>query len=353
MKFGLIGTGAIGALRAEALRRCGVASLVAVSDLDEARARAAAPAAAYHPTPQALISDPDVEAVVISTPPQFHEALAVSALRNGKHVLVEKPMAATVESCRRMVEAAQDAGRLLTVGFNHRYFPALKVVRDAVRSGALGRLTHVRAYAGHMGLQEFKAPWMYDAEIMGGGALMDNGIHILDLCRYIMGDFRQVFGYALNDTWKLGGAEDNAMALFRSDEGVVCSLHASWTEWKGYRFHVEAYGDRGMARAYYAPLMATVITMDKPGGQRKVTRNFYPANIVREKLKGWQSTTVQALCEELEDFVALAGGGEGTGRIATGLDGLRAIEVGKAVYASGRAGAAITLEPLAGRAVAA
>lgn len=346
MKFGLIGTGAIGALRCEALRRCGSTSLAAVSDLDEARARASAPGAAYHRTPESLLADPSLDAVVISTPPQFHEPLAVGALRNGKHVLVEKPMAATVESCRRMVTAAQEAGRLLTVGFNHRYFPALKVVRDAVRNGDIGRLTHVRAYAGHMGLQEFKAPWMYDAEIMGGGALMDNGIHVLDLCRYVMGDFRQVFGYALNDTWNLGGAEDNALALFRSDEGVVCSLHASWTEWKGYRFHIEAYGDRGMARAYYAPLMATVITMDRPGGRRKITRNFYPANIVREKLKGWQSTTVQALAEELEEFVTLARGGAGAGRIATGLDGLRAIEVGKAVYASGRGGKTIILDPL-------
>lgn len=353
MKFGLIGAGAIGALRAEALRRTRSTSLIAISDLDESRARAAAPGARYHAAGDSVIGDPEVEAVVISTPPQFHEPLAVQALRAGKHVLVEKPMAATVDSCRRMVDAAQESGRLLTVGFNHRYFPALKVVRDAVRSGEIGKLTHVRAYAGHMGLQEFKAPWMYDAQIMGGGALMDNGIHILDLCRYIMGDFREVFGHTLNDTWNLGGAEDNAMALFRSDAGVVCSLHASWTEWKGYRFHIEAYGDRGMARAYYAPLMATVITMDRPGGERTIKRNFYPRNIVREKLRGWQSTTIQALGEELEDFVAVAQGGEGTGRIATGLDGLRAIEVGKAVYASGKAGKALTLDPLSAASAAA
>lgn len=346
MKFGLVGAGAIGALRAEALRRSGSTSLVAVSDLDESRARAAAPGARYHASAEALVADDEIEAVVISTPPQFHEPLAVEAVRRGKHVLVEKPMAATVDACRRMVDAAADAQRLLTVGFNHRYFPALKVVRDAVRSGELGQLKQVRAYAGHMGLQEFKAPWMYDAGVMGGGALMDNGIHILDLCRYVMGDFREVFGFTLNNTWNLGGAEDNAMALFRSDAGVACTLHASWTEWKGYRFHVEAYGDKGMARAYYAPLMATVITMDKPGGARQVKRHLYPANIVREKLKGWQSTTIQALAEELDDFVLMAGGGEGTGRAARGVDGLRSIEVAHAVYASGVSGRSIVLDPL-------
>ena len=347
MKFGLIGAGSIGALRAAAVAKSAGNDLTAVFDLDEGRARAAAPKATYYPSPEALFGS-DVEAVVISTPPQFHEALAVAAVAQGKHVLVEKPMAATVEACRNMIEAAEAAGRLLTVGFNHRYFEALQVLRDTVKSGAIGKLSHVRAYAGHMGLQEFKAPWMYDSEIMGGGALMDNGIHILDLCRYVMGDFREVYGHALNGIWNLGGAEDNAMALFRSEAGVVCSLHASWSEWKGYRFHVEAYGDKGMARAYYAPMMSTVITMDKPGGERTVKRDFFPRNIVLEKLQGWQSTTVRALAAELDDFVAVASGQPGTGRIATGRDGMRSIEVGKAVYASGKAGKAITLPPLDG-----
>lgn len=346
MKFGLIGTGSIGALRASAIGKTPDASLAAVFDLDAERARKAAPGATLSASPEALIDDANVDAVIISTPPQFHEPLAVAAVKAGKHVLVEKPMAATPDACRRMVDAAAEANRLLTVGFNHRYFPALKLVRDTIRSGALGKLSHVRAYAGHMGLQEFKAPWMYDAEIMGGGALFDNGIHILDLCRYLMGDFREVYGHALNGVWNLGGAEDNAMALFRNDEGVACSLHASWTEWKGYRFHIEAYGDKGMARAYYAPLMATIITMDKPGGERTIKRHFYPANIVKEKLQGWQSTTIQALSEELVDFMALARGEAGSGRIATGVDGLRSIEVAKAAYASGKAGKAIVLDPL-------
>lgn len=352
MKFGLVGAGSIGQLRADAIRRANSTSLVAVNDLDEGRAKAAAPGARYYSSFERMLAAPDVDAVVISTPPQFHERLAVTALQAGKHVLVEKPMAPTVEACRRMLEAALEHKRLLTVGFNHRYFPPLKVMRDAVLSGELGELRHVRAYAGHMGLQEFKSPWMYDAEVMGGGALMDNGIHILDLCRYVMGDFREIYGHTLNDTWKLGDAEDNAMALFRSDKGVVCSLHASWTEWKGYRFHIEAFGDRGMARAYYAPLMSTVITMDKPGGKRTIKRDLYPGNIVREKLKGWQTTTVAALAEELEDFVALALGGHGSGRIATGLDGLRSIEVGKAVYASGKTGQRIVLDALPSKVLA-
>ncbi|WP_395622136.1 Gfo/Idh/MocA family protein [Sphingomonas daechungensis] len=345
MKFGLIGAGAIGAIRASALERSKSCSLTAVHDLDEARARSLAPSATFHSTVEALIESPDVEAVLISTPPQFHEALAVAAAKAGKHALVEKPMAATPDACEQMIKAAKAAGTLLTVGYNQRYFPALKVVRDAVMSGDIGRLSHVRAYAGHGGLGEFKAPWMYDQAVMGGGALMDNGTHIVDLVRYIVGDPTEVFGQALHRVWGLD-VEDEAMALLKSEDGVAASIEASWDEWKGYRFHIEAYGDRGMAKAYYAPMFATVIRMDKPGGSKSVERKFYPESIIREKFRGWQSTVIQAFVEEFDDFAAAAAGQQGSGRIAMGADGMRAVQIAHAVYDSSRTGSQVKLAPL-------
>ena len=345
MKFGLIGAGGIGAIRAAALARSKSCSLTAVHDVDEARARSVAQSARFHANVEELIESPDVEAVIISTPPQFHEPLAVAAAKVGKHALVEKPMAATPEACERMIDAARAAGTLLSVGYNQRYFPALKVVRDFVQSGEIGRLSHVRAYAGHVGLAEFKAPWMYDAAVMGGGALMDNGTHLVDLVRYVMGDPTEVYGQALHRVWGLD-VEDEAMALLRNEDGVVASIEASWDEWKGYRFHVEAYGDRGMARAYYAPMMATVVRMDRPGGQRKVERRFYPESILREKFRGWQSTAIQTFLEEFDDFAAAASGQQGSGRIALATDGLRAIQIAHAVYNSSRTGNRVLLDPL-------
>lgn len=346
MKFGLVGAGGIGAVRAAALAGTHGAELVAVHDVDRARAATVAPGARFFSTAKEMLEWDGIDAVIISTPPQYHHDLAVLALGASKHVLVEKPMAATVQECRSMQAAAVKANRVLSVGFNHRYFKAMKLMRDIVRSGAIGPLTHVRAYAGHTGLSEFKAPWMYDAKVMGGGALMDNGIHVLDLVRYIMGDFTEVYGYRSMAVWGLDGAEDNAVALFRSCTGVLGSLQASWGEWKGYRFHVEAYGPKGMVRAYYAPMMATVITMDKPGGDRRIVRHFFPRDIIREKLKGWQSTVIATFVEEFEDFMALARGEAGSGRIATAADGVRSIEVAKAVYKSGESGSAVVLAPL-------
>lgn len=346
MKFGLLGIGGIGGVRAAALAKTPGANLAAVHDLDPARAAKQAPGVRFFSAPREMLDWNGIDAVIISTPPQYHHDLAIQALAAGKHVLVEKPMAATVDECRSMLAAAVQAKRILTVGFNHRYFKALKLMRDTVNSGVIGPLSHVRAFAGHTGLSEFKAPWMYDAKVMGGGALMDNGIHVLDLMRYVMGDFTEVYGYKSTAIWGLDGAEDKALALFRSSTGVLGSLEASWSEWKGYRFHVEAYGPKGMVRAYYAPMLTTIITMNKPGGVRRVKRHYFPGDIVREKLSGWQSTVIGTFVEELQDFMALARGEAGSGRIATGLDGLRAVEVAKAVYLSGQDRKAVQLQEL-------
>lgn len=347
MRFGLIGAGGIGALRAAALQRAEGIELAAVHDLDEARARKIAPGARFFPRAEQLFDSADVDAVVISTPPDSHEALATGALEAGKHVLVEKPMAPSVDACRRMVDVARRHQRLLTVGYNHRYFPATKLVRDTVRSGEIGKLAHVRAYAGHSGLSEFKAPWMYDAAVMGGGALFDNGTHVIDLLRYVMGDAEEVCGMASNGVWHLPGVEDNAFALIRSADGVIGSVDASWSEWKGYRFYIEAYGDKGMARAYYAPMMATVIKLDRPGGNRKVKRHFYPGLMLLEKLRGWQSTVIQTFIEEFRDFVQIADNRDSDAvRIASAADGARAIEIAKAVYSSSQSGGSVRLAPL-------
>ncbi len=333
MRFGLIGLGAIGQIRRIALDRAPGCSLTAACDMDRERARSIDCESIAFPSAEALIASDACDAVIISTPPDTHEKLTVSALESGKHVLVEKPMASSAAACRRMVEASGRMGRILTVGFNHRYFAAIKVVRDAISSGAIGDLSHVRAYAGHAGLAEFKAPWMYSRNVMGGGTLMDNGIHVLDLTCHLMGGVSHVAGATSFRNWHLD-VEDNAFVILTNRKGIVGHMHSSWSEWKGYRFFVEAYGDRGMARAYYAPMSSIVITMDRPGGKKRVKRGFYVGSIVQEKLFGWQSTVVQAFIEELGDFVDLAEGCSSDGLIARGEDGLRLAEIIEAVYRS-------------------
>ncbi|MEP6658027.1 MAG: hypothetical protein ABJC33_12375, partial [Betaproteobacteria bacterium] len=157
----------------------------------------------------------------------------------------------------------------------------------------------------------------------------------------LLGDVEEIYGVATSGIWKLDGAEDNGIVIMRSPAGKHAVLQATWSEWKGYRFHVEAYGDRGMVRASYAPMMSSAIYLDKPGGSRRRTFNLYPANIVREKLRGWQSTVIRGFRKEIVDFVALCAGRAGV--IADGFAGFRAAEIADAVHRCTRERAAIRL----------
>lgn len=334
VRFGLIGAGNIGQLRARALGMLANSELSAIADVDTERAKAVAtsPQTRVFDDYQKMLASDAVEAVIVSTPPQFHEEIVTAALEAGKHVLCEKPLANTVDACRRMVEKSRETGKVLTTGFNHRYFAAIEFVKQTLDGGEIGELDHIRAFAGHTGLAEFKAPWMYDKDVMGGGALMDVGIHLIDLTRYLLGDIVEVFGVATCNVWKLDRSEDNGFALLRNPQGRHAVLHATWSEWKGYRFHIEAYGDKGMVRAYYAPMATMAIYMEKPGAPRRRKYNFYPMNIVKEKLYGWQSTAVKSLHDELNDFVGLSNGRKGA--IADGFAGFRAVEIANAIYRS-------------------
>ncbi|HET6566582.1 MAG TPA: Gfo/Idh/MocA family oxidoreductase [Rhodothermales bacterium] len=344
LRFGLAGAGVIGQIRARALSKAPNGSLSAVFDVNAAAtgALASAHGAAAIERYEDLLGREDVDAVIVSSPPQFHEEQVITALEAGKHVLCEKPLANSPAAARRMVEAAKRTGQTLSTGFNHRYFPAIQFVKQTLESGLIGELDHIRAFAGHQGLSQFRAPWEYDKHVIGGGALLDVGIHMLDLTRYLLGDVAEVYGKATGNVWKLNGSEDNGLVLMTSPAGKSAVFQATWSEWKGYRFHIEAYGTKGMARAYYAPMMSMRIILDEPGGQAKRERNFYPKVILREKLKGWQSTVEQTFTQELEDFVRFTQG-ERNSTIANGFSGFRTIEIANAVYQSTRSGAPVKL----------
>ena len=329
MRIGLIGAGEIGRIRAAAVASTAGFELVAVADPAVERARA------IHGEAfgdwRAVAEGETLEAVVVSTPPDTHEEIVVAALRAGKHVICEKPLAPDREAARRMVSAARGCGRTLAVGFNQRHFPAVQFVKSFLDEGRLGAVRHVAAYAGHRGLAEFHAAWERDPQSTGGGALMDNGIHLIDLVRYLGGDFDYAEGVRSHAVWGQE-AEDNAMALLRAEDGRWASLHASWSEWRGYRQAVEVFCQRGVARVAYGPMYAAVTLVDEPGGRPRTTRRFYPGVAVREKLRGWQSTVVHTFSQELLDLAARLRG-EAVAS-AEGFDGFRAVEIAQAVYSA-------------------
>jgi predicted dehydrogenase len=236
----IVGGGLIGQKRAHTLAG---ARLVACADLDAGRAERLArttPGAVATDDWRGAIDRPDVEIAVIATTNDALAEVARFAVEAGKHVLVEKPAARTVAEIDTVIAAAQRHGRLVRVGFNHRYHPALRQAYALFRSGALGELMFVRGRYGHGGRVGYQNEWRANPLVSGGGELIDQGVHLIDLSRWFLGDFVHVTGFACTYYWPMP-VDDNAFLLLRTASRQTASLHASWTEWKNL-FSLEIYG---------------------------------------------------------------------------------------------------------------
>ncbi|MCB2128756.1 MAG: Gfo/Idh/MocA family oxidoreductase [Rhodobacteraceae bacterium] len=343
MRIGVIGAaGKIGQMRVATILAEPRAELAAVMDMSMEKARAHAHGAPAFDRLEAFLAVP-MDAVVISTPAHVREPLCLAAFAAGLHVLSEKPLHHTVEGSRRIVAAAKAAGRHLGAGFNMRYYPAFSYVRDVMQSGQIGEIDHIRIYGGHEGLPKFAFDWEYKSEISGGGALWDVGIHMTDMARHLMGEITEVYGVASENVWKVRGSEDNAMAIFKSPEGLPAIYQASWIDWNGYKSAVEVYGSRGMVRGAYAPMENVLITMEKTGGAPRRTVNRHRGIQIAEKLRSWKVTALKSFQAEMGEFIDLMEGRQGL-RIADGHAALRAVEVAAAVPESSRTGLPVRLD---------
>ncbi|HEX5418009.1 MAG TPA: Gfo/Idh/MocA family oxidoreductase [Chloroflexota bacterium] len=332
MRFGLIGYGGIGQLRAQALRQTAGASLAMIAEpVAGRRAEAARLGVPTTASIEEVVTSPNVDAVVVSTPPNLHREHCAAALLNGKHVLCEKPLAPTVDDCRYLVELATTRNLTLATGFNYRFYPAVVKARQIIGDGRIGEVDHVKSFAGHPGGPEFTHQWVHDPSIVGGGALMDNGIHLADLTLHFLGDVATTYGLASERVWQFPGSEDNGYLLMSTPDGRVGTLHASWTDWSGYHFSVEIHGTEGSVRLSYPPMLT--VLHRRPAGSAKRGRReffFFPAFQVLERVRSYRWTVVRSFVDEQGDFIARVRGRAGVG--ASGLAGLRAVELAAAAY---------------------
>jgi predicted dehydrogenase len=239
----IIGSGFIGAKRAASLPE---GSLQVVCDLDPARAAALAARYGAHSTNdwRAAVDDARVGIVVVATTHDQLAPITAYAAGTGRHVLVEKPAARRPIELDVVDAAVRRTGALVRVGFNHRFHRAFRTARQIVDSGKLGPLTHVRARYGHGGRLGYEREWRFDPAISGGGEAIDQGMHLIDLARWFLGDLSQAPEGAMRRYFWKSVVEDNAFFLLRGAEGKIAQLHASWSEWKN-TFSFELYGRVG------------------------------------------------------------------------------------------------------------
>jgi predicted dehydrogenase len=239
----IIGCGLIGQKRAKAL---GSARLVACADLVRARADALArsmPGCASYADWREAVRHAGADVVVVATVHDSLAEIAAGAIEAGRHVLVEKPVGRRAAEISHLAALA-DARRVkVRVGFNHRYHRAFRKARELVDSGSLGDLMFLRARYGHGGRIGYDREWRADPKISGGGELIDQGAHIIDLARWFLGDFVHVDGFAHTYYWDMP-VDDNAFLLLKTARKQAAFMHASCTEWKN-TFSFELYGRAG------------------------------------------------------------------------------------------------------------
>jgi predicted dehydrogenase len=231
VNVGIVGCGMVGRRRAQHLAG---ARLVHCVDSDLQRASAVASHSAgctFGADWRQLLSHADIEAIVVATPHDVQAEIVRAAIDAGKHVLVEKPAARRASELEGLHERALTRNVRVRVGFNHRYHRAFQQARRLVDSGVLGAPMYVRARYGHGGRPGYSSEWRAQPERSGGGELIDQGIHLIDLARWFLGEFVDVGGFAQTCFWDMP-VEDNGFMLLRTAAKQVAFLHASWTEWK-------------------------------------------------------------------------------------------------------------------------
>lgn len=251
-RVGLVGAGIVGARRADLVHSDPRARLVSVADIDLERARQVAdqsgiPGCRISANWHDVTDDSTVDVVIVSTFHKFLAPVTIAALDAGKHVLCEKPLGQNLEQARSMVTAARASNRLLKVGFNHRYHPALRQAHQLLAEGAIGEPMFIRAVYGHGGRPDYAREWRMDPDLGGGGHLVEHAVHLIDLSRWFLGEFSRVFAYAPSYYYPTP-LEDNVFASLWTEKGQIAQLHSSATQWRN-RFEFEIFGKDGFLSA--------------------------------------------------------------------------------------------------------
>ena len=251
MKFGIVGTGMIAEFHARAIGEIPGASVAACLDTVPERARTFAEkhgCRAYGDL-KSFLSDPEMEVVNVCSPSGAHLDSAVPAAESGRHLIVEKPLEITVERCLRIVEACSRSGVVLSGIFPSRFFEAARAVKEAVDQGRFGRLSMGSAYVKWWREQAYYSGsgWKGTKAMDGGGALMNQSIHAVDLLLWYMGPVRRVSAFTGVAGHTGLEIEDNASAALEFENGALGAIQGSTAVWPGFLKRVEVLGTSGSA----------------------------------------------------------------------------------------------------------
>jgi predicted dehydrogenase len=246
VKFAVIGVGGFGLKRVNSILKSKVADLAYIVDVNKDLVRdLSRKFGVDYVSFDELILKKDYDVAIIAVPNFLHYEFAVKLLEAGKDVWCEKPMTISVDMARKMVLKSMEKGTMLKVGSNPRYFPNVLRALELVKQGYIGRVLFFRGWIGNEGLHLLSKGWYRDKGMAGGGTLIDNGVHLIDLIRYLADEVVKCYSCKLTILkHNLSEVEDNAVALYELLGGGFALIHSSWTEKSGYMYF-EMHGDNG------------------------------------------------------------------------------------------------------------
>ena len=322
VRFGLIGCGNISRFHIAAIQHCDHASITAVCDpyapnLEKAMAATGASGYADY---RDLLRQTDVDAVDIMTASGLHAQIGIVAAKAGKHVIVEKPIDVTLEAAQSLIDACRENGVKLGCVFQRRFGGPVQAIRSAVQRGDFGTLNecccHTKWYRdqAYYDCVDWRGTWALD----GGGSLMNQSIHYIDLMQYIMGDVEEVMGYTATRAHQRMETEDVAVAALRFRSGALGLIEGTTSAYPGFTTRLDVHGDKGS------------VILENDVNRFWDFQNELPCED-RLKEKGEQAHDIQ-----LRDFVdAIL---EDRDPMVTGEDALKALRIILAIYESARLG---------------
>jgi predicted dehydrogenase len=240
IKAGIIGYGKMGKIRHQAIEETGNAEVIAISE----PSLGADHKSILNLTHDEIINHPEIDIIIVCTPNFLNKELTINSLNAGKHVFCEKPPCFTGKDMEDIIVLEKQSGKRLMYGFNHRHHDSIVRMKEIIDLKTYGKILWMRGRYGKSVTTDFYNDWRAKKELAGGGILMDQGIHMLDLFLYLGGNFDTVKAEVSNLYWNLE-VEDNAFVILKdSKTGIVASLHSTMTQWR-HLFSLEIFMEKG------------------------------------------------------------------------------------------------------------
>lgn len=324
VNFGIVGCGIIAELHAEAIKACPYTKLAAVIDIDPERAQKFAEKHGipfYSSDLHEMLSIPEIDAVSVCTPSGLHGDAAIAAARSGKHVLCEKPLEITSEKMTRIIEASRNAGVKLGCVYQRRALSVPRAVKQVIEEGRLGKLVLGDAYLKYYRNQAYydSAGWRGTWALDGGGALMNQGVHGVDMIQWLCGGIRKVFGRtaALSRNIEV---EDTAVAVVEFNNGAFGVIEGATTVYPERSTRFELHGENG-----------TVIFDDNGVQEWHVPGDEAPPVTANETIDGVRSYGHYLFVEDMALAIL-----EDREPMVTGEEARKAVDIILAIYESSR-----------------